>query len=498
MNELWPFVGRFHPLFVHFPIAFLVLAGALRLLAWRGRRRVGGTSPPDPHAPFVFRYELAIAPLLAVGAVSAIVAATTGFLLGTSGGYGGETYLRHQLAGFTVAAAASLAALTAFARGVTPGGLWARVHVVALTLTLVAIVTAGHLGATLTHGDGYLTEHAPPAVRWVLARVGLDAPAPPPAPAFDRALVYASLVEPVLRERCVNCHGASRAEGGLRLDSAEALLKGSQDGPVVSPGRADRSEIVRRLWLPPSHADVMPPAGQRPLAPAEAALVRWWIDRGARVDAKVADAELTPDVLPAIEAVFGPVERGGPTLPRVTLPPPDRAAVAKLTSAGVSMVPVASGTPFLHVHATNARQTFDDRTLALLEPIASYVLWLDVSRTRITDAGLESVAKLTNLTRLDVHHTNISDAGLARLAPLTHLESLNLYGTAITDAGLDHLKGLTALRALHLWQTKVTPQAVARLKTALPTADITVDVAASSVAPPSTSAPAAPPQPVRE
>ena len=120
----------------------------------------------------------------------------------------------------------------------------------------------------------------------MLARVGLGAPAPAAAPSLDRALVYASLVEPVLQAHCVSCHGAARAEGGLRLDSPEALMKGGENGPVVAPGRADRSEIVRRLWLPASHADAMPPSGQRPLAPAEAALVRWWIDRGARFDAE--------------------------------------------------------------------------------------------------------------------------------------------------------------------------------------------------------------------
>ena len=473
MTELWPFVGRFHPLLVHFPIGFLVLAGAVWLLAWRARRRAADVTAGDA-APW---FERAVPPLLAIGALSALVAAATGYLLGTSGGYAGETYLRHQFAGFVVAASATVTALAAYVRGAAGGRFWRRVSGATLAVTLTAVVTAGHLGATLTHGEAYLTEHAPAPLRRVLAWAGLDAAAPPAAPALETALVYASLVEPVLRSRCIACHGAARAEGRLRFDSPEALMKGGEDGAVVSPGRADRSEIVRRLWLPPSHADAMPPSGQRPLAPAEAALIRWWIDRGARFDAKVVDAEMSPEVLPAIEAIFGPVARGGPTVPRVTLPPPDRGALAKLTALGVAVVPVAAGTPLLHVHATNARTTFDDQSLKLLEPIAAYVLWLDVSRTRVTDAGLVSVAKLPNLTRLDLNHTGVTDAGLARLASLTHLESLNLYGTVITDAGLDRLKGLTRLRTLHLWQTQVTPEGVARLRSTLPAAAITVDSA---------------------
>ena len=99
-------------------------------------------------------FEPAIPPLLALGALAAIAAAGAGYLLGTSGGYGGDTYLRHQLAGFVVAATASLAALTAYVRGSAARGFRARFHATALVAALAALVVAGHLGATLTHGEG--------------------------------------------------------------------------------------------------------------------------------------------------------------------------------------------------------------------------------------------------------------------------------------------------------------------------------------------------------
>ena len=134
----------------------------------------------------------------------------------------------------------------------------------------------------------------------------------------------------------------------------------------------------------------------------------------------------------------------------------------------MSIVPLSADTPFVHVHCTNVRATFGDAQLAALEAIAPQILWLDVSGTQITDAGLAVVEKFPNLTRLHLNRTAITDAGLAHLARLSHLEYLNVYGTKITDAGLTSLAGLANLRALYIWQTGVTPQGIDRLKASLP------------------------------
>jgi mono/diheme cytochrome c family protein len=459
LNELSPFVGRFHPLLVHVPIGVLVLAALLQGLAWWRPLRFGGL---ERVIPFI----------LAIGALTAALSALTGYLLGSSGGYAGDTFELHRLSGFAVAIAACAAALASALSARRADAIRGRVYALLLTLTLASLVSAGHLGATLTHGEGYLTEHAPPPLRAVLTRLGVVAPAPSAAPPVEQAVVYASLVEPVLRTHCVACHGGGRAEGRLRLDTPEGLRKGGEDGPVLAPGRADRSEIVRRLWLPASDAKVMPPAGRKPLSPADASVLRWWIDHGASFDQKVIDAELTAEVRPAIEARFGPIERGGPTMPRVTLAAPDKQALAKLAALGVSVVPVAAGTPLLHVHATNARTTFGDNDLAALTPIAGHVLWLDLSETRVTDAGLAVVSRLPNLTRLHLNRTAITDAGLAQLATLPRLEYLNLYGTAVTDAGLARLAAVKTLRAVYLWHTPVTQAGADRLKAALPRVEI--------------------------
>ena len=50
-------------------------------------------------------------------------------------------------------------------------------------------------------------------------------------------------IRPLLAEKCVGCHGATKQSGGLRLDSREAILRGGDTGPAAIVG--DVSEIGR-------------------------------------------------------------------------------------------------------------------------------------------------------------------------------------------------------------------------------------------------------------
>jgi uncharacterized membrane protein len=456
VTDLGAFVGRFHPLLVHFPIAFLLLAGGLELLALRRR-----TGPPWLAARF---------PLLVVAAIAAVIAASAGYLLGAAGGYGGATFDRHLQLGIVVAAGATVTAIAGWRRQRTGAG--DAIVRVALALTLLVLAAAGHLGATLTHGEGYLTEFAPAPLRTLLAGVaGAPAVAAYAGPA-ERAPVYPALVQPVLQRHCVACHAPGSPRGGLILDTPAAILKGGDNGPVIAPGRALSSELVRRVWLPTDHADVMPPRGQRPLPAAEAGLLRWWIDSGASFDQPLGELEVPPDIRPVVEARLGPLARGGPTIPDAALPAPDPAHLTAVREQGVDVRPIADGSPFVQVRVSGRRASDDDGRVASLAPLAPHVLWLTVADTAITDAAFATIARMPNLTRLDISRTAATDRGIQALAPLAQLESLNVYGTRITDAALPPLAALPRLRRLYLWQTGVTPAGVERLRGAAPKLEI--------------------------
>lgn len=67
---------------------------------------------------------------------------------------------------------------------------------------------------------------------------------------------FESRIRPLLIDRCYECHADQRSEGGLRLDVAEAIQLGGDNGPVIEPGEPEASLLVaairyRELEMPP-------------------------------------------------------------------------------------------------------------------------------------------------------------------------------------------------------------------------------------------------------
>lgn len=82
-------------------------------------------------------------------------------------------------------------------------------------------------------------------------------------------------VLPVLESRCINCHGGQRTSEGLDMKTYAALMAGSQNGPVVTPGDASNSSFVTL-----SAEGKMPKRGPK-LTPSEIQLLTDWVNAGA-------------------------------------------------------------------------------------------------------------------------------------------------------------------------------------------------------------------------
>jgi hypothetical protein len=259
-HDLLLFFGRFHPLLVHLPIGGLVLLGLLEVLARLPRFR-----------------EAAQPSRLILGFVAAgsVAAALAGWMLSQGGDYDPQLLRWHKWSGFTLAAACALAWLLNWLG-------WPRAYRLALLVGLVVLVVAGHFGASLTHGRGFMTAYAPGPLRRLFSGGEAARPAAPSAPSdLTPQRVFAEVVHSMLLNRCSACHGPERQKAGLRVDTLEALLRGGESGPALLPGRSRDSLLLKRLLLPLQDEDHMPPEGKPQPTLAEILAVQWWIDHGA-------------------------------------------------------------------------------------------------------------------------------------------------------------------------------------------------------------------------
>ena len=90
---------------------------------------------------------------------------------------------------------------------------------------------------------------------------------------------YVRHVKPLLKARCLACHGALQQKAGLRVDTAAAILKGAEGGPVIAAGDLANSPMIGRLEATDLSVR-MPPDG-KPLTPEEIGHIKAWIAAGA-------------------------------------------------------------------------------------------------------------------------------------------------------------------------------------------------------------------------
>ncbi len=125
-----------------------------------------------------------------------------------------------------------------------------------------------------------------------------------PAIRFDRQ------VRPILSDACFQCHGPDEAkrEGGLRLDVAEAALKGGDSGPAIVAGNLDASEVWKRVTSTDPSLVMPPPKSGKTLKPEQIAVLKQWIKDGAEFQGHWAFQRVDRPVVPAVAGVSNPID----------------------------------------------------------------------------------------------------------------------------------------------------------------------------------------------
>ncbi len=147
---------------------------------------------------------------------------------------------------------------------------------------------------------------------------------------------YDKHIEPLFYKRCTVCHSGTVKEGKLDISSYESLMKGGKSGELVKPGKADESIIYKamhRSSVPPARPRAMPPKGEEPCTPEELALLKLWIDGGAKAPLNVRPMEV---------AKVGPPPKGVNPVRAVAVSP-DKSAVAAGRGNQVHIYDAGSG-----------------------------------------------------------------------------------------------------------------------------------------------------------
>lgn len=459
--DLIGFFGRFHPFLNHLPIGLLVGLLAMEIVS------IAIDSPMSRRV---------ITRLVWITAIAAVISALSGFVLSRESQYAGGAIETHRNLGLSVAALSVVLAIVHLNAREGTRETALKTYRVVLVAAVLLLIPAGHVGGTITHGEGFLT--APLRESKTVAAAGRTAETQGSEP--KKALEFSRDVAPIFSARCGACHGTTKKKGGLSLATRDSILAGGEDGAVIVSGKPDESEVIRRLRLPLDDEHHMPPDTKPQPTAAEIGVVAQWIAEGAPFDG-AAPAKVPPVPAPV------KVEPAPPAV--------NAEALAKLAEAQVHVEAVSKGSPNLWVDfSACASTTGDAEAAALLEPVLPFVAELSLSRSKVTDKTAKLAARMPNLTRLDLRATALTDAGVAALAGHPSLQELVVPQTKLTDAAVPHLLKLGKLRKVYLWNSGVTIRGIAQLR--LGRTDLVIEAGdAGEARPLETSGKAAPARP---
>lgn len=413
------FFGKFHPLWVHLPIGFFLLAGIIKVYSfWKNKEAVDSLLPM----------------MLILSFVASAVSSLTGYLLSQSGDYDSEMVAKHQWTGiaFTI-----LISAVYFSRN------FKRFNVTLWAISTILLMIVGHLGGSLTHGEDFLSfakETEKPQV--------LD---------VQNAAVYHEIVQPILKEKCYSCHSSKKQKGNLRLDTPEFIMKGGKEGKGVVPHNTGKSLISKRIFLKESEEEHMPPKGKPQLTESETKVLEWWIKEGASFDKKVNQLSQSTEIQKVL-ASFQSSDKEGKTkttnkIPEAEVEKGSEVSILSLKKSGILVLPVASNSNYLLINLRGIDPSASD--IEALKTLKKQTIWLNATNIKKAETLALILSEMKEIRILHVNKTSFSDKEMGILKDLSHLQFLNLSNTMVSEKGLENLKGLKNLEKLYLYKSKV-------------------------------------------
>src|SRR5438046_2068055 len=102
--------------------------------------------------------------------------------------------------------------------------------------------------------------------------------------ADDHPLSFNRDIRPILSSKCFACHGfdAKKRQADMRLDTPEGATAEHDGVRAIVPGDLAKSELWRRVTSSDEDEMMPPPASNKKLTAGEKALLKRWIEQGAK------------------------------------------------------------------------------------------------------------------------------------------------------------------------------------------------------------------------
>ncbi|OAI41306.1 NB-ARC domain protein [Planctomycetaceae bacterium SCGC AG-212-D15] len=94
-------------------------------------------------------------------------------------------------------------------------------------------------------------------------------------------VIYEKDIEPIFVNKCLFCHSGAVKEGKFDIADYPSLMKGGKSGKIIIEGKSAESKFIKMIGK--TEKPFMPPRNEEPLTPEELALIKLWIDQGAKM-----------------------------------------------------------------------------------------------------------------------------------------------------------------------------------------------------------------------
>lgn len=423
--------GRLHPMILHFPLTLLFVGIFLEWLV--SKKRFQHPAAQDLTSCIFYLF-----------ALGAAFTALFGFFLYQEGSYLAEEAFLHKWTGTAVSV---LSVFVVLLREKSSPIYYATLAISAICLTLT-----GHLGAEITHGKGFLTE---PIRRNWPERIEIEN--------VDSAIVFRDVIQPILNEKCINCHNSNKAKNDLILVDYESIITGGDNDDAVVAGNAENSLLYQYVKLPMDDSLHMPPKDKLQLDPEEIELIGWWINAGAKPDMKYVHYSKPDSIHPIMVSKFRP--KTGLELVDIAFADPEM--IRKLNNPFRTVQQISASKPYIAVFL-GSKKDFSSDDLNDLKQIRKQVISIDIGNSIVREKDLELLRQFPHLQKLHLQNIDIGDEGVKQLRSLKYLETLNLSGTKISAMSLEEISTWENLKKFYLYNTSVAEENVDALKSSHP------------------------------